>query len=438
MAHVVFRDPVPGGDEAPGLRARIGLALLGVKALPTDLAEFRLTLLDIEGSKNGVGLVLGKSDPIARVRLKPRGADGLVGLGGGVVDVDVEPLISDLGRFRTDFDALAKKLRATVTADSWATATEAARGLGALPSSVPMAYFRQIVPGLSMLQGLVRTGFNCNQDCGICWQGRDWGRYEGTQTIRWIEDLAAAGARQLIISGGEPTLDSKLGEYIQAARSLGFRSVTLETNAIQFSKKDLAIRMKDAGLTDCFVSFHSGDAATSDAITRAPGTHARTVLGVKALLAADVPVQLNCVLTREGLDHVGALPDFIHHNFGNHPRLRGLMLSQPTVPFDQSLLPSILPDPTRLRAVLRTTIDRAFALGIKVIGLDGTCGPPLCAFGADRRITNLRPIAETVSERIWLPACDGCVVRPACFGVRIGDVKMFGDACVEPIRVLPR
>ena len=113
------------------------------------------------------------------------------------------------------------------------------------------------------------------------------------------------------------------------------------------------------------------------------------------------------------------------------------MLSQPTYPYDRSLLPTIVPEPDRLRAVLCTVIDRAFALGIQVSGLDGPCGPPLCAFGADRRITNLEPVSEALQGRTYLPACAQCAVRNACFGVRVADVELYGAACVRPFAVAP-
>jgi hypothetical protein len=255
--------------------------------------------------------------------------------------------------------------------------------------------------------------------------------------VIWIEDLHRAGARHLIFSGGEPTLDPQLDRYVRHARALGYETVTLETNAVQLAKPGAAARLREAGLTAAFVSLHSGDAATSDAITRAPGTHARTVKGTLALLEADVTVSLNCVLTREGLAHLAGLPDFVHATFGAHPRLEGLMLSQPTDPFDHALLPGILPEPAALRAALRETIDRAFALGIAVRGLDGPCGPPLCAFGADPRLARLAPVPEALDGRVYPPACAGCAVRRACFGVRVADHAMFGDACVEPLAVAP-
>jgi MoaA/NifB/PqqE/SkfB family radical SAM enzyme len=202
---------------------------------------------------------------------------------------------------------------------------------------------------------------------------------------------------------------------------------------VQLAKPGAATRLAAAGLTDAFVSLHSGDAAVSDAITRAPGTHARTVMGVRALLEAGVPVILNAVMTAEGLDHLGRLPDFVHEAFGRHPLLRSLMISYPTDPFDPALAPTIAPDPARLRAALREAIDRSFALGLRVRGLDGPCGPPLCAFDADPRITERKPVPGPLEFRFHLPACDGCVVKAACFGVRRADAERFGDACVTPI-----
>jgi hypothetical protein len=438
MAGALFRDPPDFEAKVAALRLEIAQVLVKAPALPVALPAFDLTLLSVAAERQSIDLVIGKDAPIAKLRLKRAPAEAASDpmAGRRAVEVTVVGVHPDAGRFRRPLEAMAQRLRAAITADKWRRALAPAKQLAELPAGVPLAFYRQLVPGVGA-QGLVRTGFHCNQNCGICWQDRDWGRFGPEQTLTWIEDLYNAGARMLIISGGEPTIDANLESYIRRARDLGFRAVTLETNAIQFARPGLAERLREAGLGDCFVSLHSGDAATSDAITRAPGTFGRTVAGIQALLAAGVPVRLNCVMTREGIDHLEGVPDFIHTSFGRHPCLHGLMLSQPTDPFDRSLLPSILPEPDRLRAVLRKVIDRAFALGIEVSGLDGPCGPPLCAFGADRRITALTPIPERLDGRAYLPACDACAVRRACFGVRVADVELYGDACALPLASPP-
>jgi uncharacterized Fe-S cluster-containing radical SAM superfamily protein len=438
MTGVVFRDPAGVDERAAALRQEIAHALVRAPRLPVDLPAFELTLLSVEANRARVDLVIGKEQPIARLRLERARAGAAPDARGEapVVDVGVIEVDRSVERYRPQLERMARRLRAAITADKWKRALRLGKDLAEIPIEVPLAFYRQLVPGVAG-QGLVRTGFNCNQNCGICWQDRAWGRYGSEQILTWIEDLYAAGARGLIISGGEPTLDPELESYLRRARELGYRAVTLETNAIQFAKPGVAERMRDAGLSDCFVSLHSGDAETSDAITRAPGTFPRTVMGVKALLEAGVPVRFNCVMTREGIDHLEGVPDFLHREFGDSPLAQGLMLSQPTDPWDRSLLPKIVPEPARLRGVLAKVIDRAFSLGIEVSGLDGPCGPPLCAFAADRRITKLQPIPEVLDGRTYLPACDDCSVRSACFGVRIADVELYGDACAEPLTEMP-
>lgn len=423
-AGVRFRDPPPVEHAAAKLRLALAQTLVGAPALPVRLPAAQLTLLDVSADRGGVALVLGLGDPIARLWItKEKGA----------VRVAVHELHPGAARFRRVLGVLAERVQRATTDEKWSRATALAKDLARLPVGVPLGFLRQLVPGVDPPQGLVRTGFNCNQDCGLCWQGRDWGRYGPEQVLAWIEDLRAAGAHSLLISGGEPTLDPDLVRYVRRARELGFASITLETNAVQLAKPGQAARLFEAGVSTAFVSLHSGDEAVSDAITRAPGTHARTVLGVRALLEAGVPVVLNAVMTAEGLDHLGRLPDFVHEAFGPHPLLRSLMISYPTDPFDRALVPSIMPDPTRLRAALKQAIDRALALGIAVRGLDGPCGPPLCAFDADPRITDRKPTPGPLDFRVHLPACDACTVKPACFGVRRADVERFGEACVSPI-----
>lgn len=418
-----FRDPPSVEEHAARLRSELARILVAAPSLPVELPAAQLALVDVHADRRGIDLLLGPSDPVARLRITMSDA----------ASVAVSELHPAAQRYQRILGALAARVERSITKEKWARARAVADELITLPSGVPLGYFRQIVAGVEPLQGLVRTGFRCNQDCGMCWQARDWGRYGPEQILVWIDDLRALGASSLIISGGEPTLDPELPRYIEHARSIGLASITLETNAIQMAKPGNAQRLRDAGLTTAFVSLHSGDADVSDAITRAPGTHARTVLGVRALLDAGVPVVLNAVMTGEGIDRLGALPDFVHDTFGPHPLLRSLMISYPTEPFDRALVPEIVPEPARLRAALREAIDRALALGIRVRGLDGPCGPPLCAFGADPRITELRPVPGQVDFRLHVAACDRCVVKHVCFGVRSVDVDRYGEACVEPI-----
>lgn len=417
-----FRDPP---SRAPELKLSLAKVVARAEHLPTALPGTDLSLIDVAGDKRGVELVFGSPDEVGRIRLE-RDKTRIVS------KVSMREVRS-ADRHRSLLTGTAERLERSMTDERWNEVMEVARELARVPAEVPMTFVRQLVEGIARPTGLVRIGFQCNQDCGMCWQGRDWGRYDGDAILTWIEDLWRAGARHLMISGGEPTMDRRLGEYIARAKALGFERINLETNAILMTRDGLAAKLRAAGLDSAFVSLHSGDAETSDAITRAPGTHARTVSGIHALLEAGINVELNAVMTKEGLHRVVDLPAFVSREFGQHPRLGSLMLSFPTVAFDRALLPSIIPEPGELREALRTTIERASALGLAVRGLDGPCGPPLCAFDADRRVTDLVPVTGPVSFRRQLAPCEGCAVRTACFGVHDLAATMFGEAAVRPL-----
>lgn len=441
----IFRDPPPAAIEGGKLASKITSILVRAPSLPVDLPMFGLRLLGVEVPRGAIDLVLGLDRPVAHLRMRRP-----AGVGALPVEVEVVSLNVGAARHMTVLRSLADRVARATTPQKWKDASEVAAELRRIPVGVRMEFHRQLVAGVHAPTGLVRLGYRCNQDCGMCWQSREWGGFGADQVRTWIEDLFAAGARDLLISGGEPTLDAGLPEHIRFARALGFTTVTLETNAIRCDRGDYAQTLRDAGLTAAFVSLHGSDPAVSDAITRAPGTHGRTVAGIQRLLAAGVAVKLNAVMARSGLERLPELPGFIAATFGHQgspsassvsgrPGISSLMLSYPTEPFEKELRADVLPEPGQLRAALRETIERAVAVGLELDGLDGPCGPALCAFGADPRVVTLRPIpdARAASFRVKLPACQGCSVADACFGVRPEEHALYGDGVVEPIVTRP-
>ena len=426
---VTFRDPPSVFERATALEASIAKILVRAPTLPVEIPAFGFTLSAIEVLPGAIALVLSRAGGlIARVQF-----DG--------VDGERLPTVAWrwAGLLRRDndrraLDRICERLRASLDIARWADAHELAARHRDLPRHVAPSAFRMLVSGSRAAEGLVRTGFQCNQDCGLCWQGRTWGRNDPEQILAWIEDLRAAGAETLIISGGEPTLDSSLPRYIRRGRELGFGLVTIETNAIQMAKPGVAARLRDAGLQRAFVSLHSGDPSVSDRVTRAPGTHKRTVAGIAALLEQEVQVTLNAVVTSLTLDTLADLPAFVHSLFGESPFLEGIVVSDLGATFDDSALADLAPHPTRTREALRAMSANAKRLGVAIHGSDGPCGPPLCVWRSDEGLTPA-PIPGPAEERVYVRACDACVLRASCYGVRKRQVELFGEGWIEPFVV---
>jgi sulfatase maturation enzyme AslB (radical SAM superfamily) len=424
-----FRDPPSAGAEARKHRIAMARAMVGALDLPQPLPRFGLSLLDVETAGRAIDLVLGTEKiPFALARIEPATKEE-----SAPFEVSIRETQPFAVRYRAATGLIRERLARAMTGEKWREARAHADALGALPIGVPLSHFRQLIEGIEPLAGLVRTGFGCNQDCGFCWQSREWPGYDKAQVRAWIEDLHALGARGLTISGGEPTLDRGLVDHVRRAQELGMSSIVIETNAIQLGKRPaLAAELRDAGLTRAFVSLHSADAATSDAATRAPGTHARTVAGIRALLDAKVHVILNAVIVRDTVAQLPDLPGFVRRTFGRSGWLGGISVSVPVLPWEHTLAPQILAEPEDVRASLARTIDAAEAEGVLLFGIDGPCGPPLCAFGADRRVTDLAPKAP-ISFRTHVAECQGCRVRGSCHGVQPDDYARFGARAVAPL-----
>ncbi len=122
----------------------------------------------------------------------------------------------------------------------------------------------------------------CNHSCQHCYQVQGLkGELSLDELRRLLDDLAAEGVLTLNVSGGEATLRHDLMDILTHARARGF-AIRLYTNAFLVDDA-LAARLATVGLYEVHVSVYSAEADEHDAVTRVPGSFARTVAGIRAL-----------------------------------------------------------------------------------------------------------------------------------------------------------
>ncbi len=272
--------------------------------------------------------------------------------------------------------------------------------------------------------GFLRLGFRCNQRCAMCWQQHDWPDAPEGYPERWLDEMAAAGVRDVSFTGGEPTLYPGLTTLVERAARTHGMTVALQTNALRLGRGDLAARLVAAGLTEVLVSFHGATPEVSDAMTGAPGTFAPTVAGIEAALRAGLRVSMNAIVERRSLStltlHARTVVERFVRPFPGNP-LSKVDYSHPcryadadewaraVVPFDEVRGP--LAEATRMLS----------EAGVEV-GLVGSCGWPDCVV-ADLPLPERRPQrddldAQDLAGRVFLPPCEGCAARGSCLGVR--------------------
>jgi molybdenum cofactor biosynthesis enzyme MoaA len=286
--------------------------------------------------------------------------------------------------------------------------------------------------------------YRCNQVCTFCELADMDVDLSRERVERALDEAFARGSRRVILTGGEPTLSPDLLSHLAHARALGFTTIELQTNAIAFDRPGLAAAARAAGLTHAQISLHGADPEVSDRLTAAPGTHARTVRGVTALLEAGVTCLLNHLVFRDTCAKLEAFVDFVDARWGAHRERLVVQFHSPRneFPSREEALRHV-PRYSDYVDELRRAIDRCRALGIPTRDAQDPTGiPALCVLAADPRYLG-RIAAQAEAPRVhawekgWLTrvaACERCELASACMGIPRTYLELHGDAEFHPLR----
>jgi len=280
------------------------------------------------------------------------------------------------------------------------------------------------VGGEPAVEHTIRVHFRCNQSCTFCFVSTHLPappRADVEAAIR------AAGERRarIVLSGGEPTLDPGLVDWVRLASSVTDEDVVLQTNAVRLDDASLVARLEEAGLDEAFVSLHGASAEVSDAVTEAPGTFARTVAGIDNLHRTRIRVMLNYVVCEKNRHE---LPAHVRAVAARWPRasvnVSFVAASSDVVPRDRGLVPRY----SDALPFIAEALSEGRRLGVRVHGFESMCGLPLCLVptGLDElRLTELPPGFDE-GEFVKTDACRACRMASRCWGLRRGYAEIHG------------
>jgi radical SAM protein with 4Fe4S-binding SPASM domain len=148
--------------------------------------------------------------------------------------------------------------------------------------SMPRTYRKSLKQALSVV---------CDEPARPRMTHADW--------LAVIDEAARLGARACQFIGGEPFLyrgpnGETVLDLVHAAVQAGFSLVEIFSNGTLITR-DKAMRLKELGARVA-VSLYSDQAEVHDAITRTPGSHAKTTAALALLRELGVPVRAEVVL----------------------------------------------------------------------------------------------------------------------------------------------
>jgi MoaA/NifB/PqqE/SkfB family radical SAM enzyme len=278
--------------------------------------------------------------------------------------------------------------------------------------------------GTPLVDAVVRINFQCNQACTFCFVSTHLPAAADEAIERAIADAGARGER-IVLSGGEPTLNPRLPDYVRLARSASRHEVHVQTNAVRLDDAALVRSLADSGVAVVFVSLHGASAGVSDEVTQAPGTFVRTVAGLDNLARAGLRVAINFVVCTTNYRE---LPDAVRLVADRWPQAGFIVsfvaASTDLVPRDRSLIPRY----SEVMPFIAEAVRVARARGVRVTGFDSMCGVPLCLVPSELEAEGLfeKPAGFDDGEFSKADACRGCAYETRCWGIRRGYAALYG------------
>jgi len=210
----------------------------------------------------------------------------------------------------------------------------------------------------------------CNLSCLHCYRDAGdaaSGELTTAEGKKLLAEIARAGFKIMVFSGGEPLLRSDIYDLISHAKSLGLRPV-LGTNGTLIDR-EAAARLKAAGAACAGISLDSRDKDKHDWFRGYPGAWEETMRGIAACREAGLPFQIHTTVMNWNEAEITAITDqavalgaAAHHIFFLVPAGRGKDIEETTLKTAQyeALLASILAKQAAVPIELKPTCAPQF------------------------------------------------------------------------------
>jgi putative heme d1 biosynthesis radical SAM protein NirJ2 len=308
----------------------------------------------------------------------------------------------------------------------------------------------------------------CNLYCAHCYRdagAKAAGELSTAEGKKLITEIAAAGFKIMIFSGGEPLMRPDIYELVRHAAQCGLRPV-LGSNGTLLTAESAA-RLKEAGAIRVGVSLDSLDQAKHDQLRGQAGSHAAAVRGMRLCRAAGLGFQVHTTVMDWNSHEIEYLTDFsieekaaAHHIFFLVPTGRATDIEQESLRAEQyeslltrilrkqqqveiELKPTCAPQFTRIAAQLniKTRFTRGCLAGTAycIIGPGGDVQP--CAY-LELKLGNVReqsftdiwrrnPVLAELRTQAFEGGCGACAYRKTCGGCRARAWYYHGSYMAE-------
>ncbi len=224
------------------------------------------------------------------------------------------------------------------------------------------------------------TTNQCNMFCEHCYRDAGAKAEEELSTEQGkalLDEIAKAGFKIMIFSGGEPLMRDDIYELVEHAVKLGLKPV-FGTNGTLITP-EVARRLKEAGAMGVGISLDSVDPVKHDKFRVFPGAWEGAIQGMKNCREAGLPFQIHTTVVDWNMDEVLDITDLAvklgamaHHIFFLVPTGRAVNIEEESLRAEQyeELLTKIMKKQLEVPIELKPTCAPQFMRIAKEMGMD--------------------------------------------------------------------
>ena len=224
------------------------------------------------------------------------------------------------------------------------------------------------------------TTNQCNLKCSHCYQ--DAGSQKDAELTtaegkKLIDEIARAGFKIMIFSGGEPLMRPDIYELVAYAASKGLRPV-FGTNGTLITK-EVAKKLKDSGAAAMGISLDSLDEEKHNKFRGDAEAYSRTIQGMKNCREAGLPFQIHTTIMDRNKGEICDIIDFAvemgamaEYIFFLIPVGRGVYIEDTAVEVMEyeNLLRTIMEKQKQVSIPIKPTCAPQFTRVAKQLGVD--------------------------------------------------------------------
>jgi len=224
------------------------------------------------------------------------------------------------------------------------------------------------------------TTNKCNMYCKHCYRGAGAASKNELDTEEGkslIDEVAKAGFKIMVFSGGEPLVRPDIYELVEHAVKVGLRPV-LGSNGTLITK-EVAMRLKSVGVMGIGISLDSLNPKKHDEFRSHEGGWREATLGMKNCRDTGLPFQIHTTVMNWNKDEILDITDFAvsigavaHHTFFLVPTGRGADIEYESLMADQyeKLLTDIMLKQKEISIELKPTCAPEFMRIAKEMGMN--------------------------------------------------------------------